>query len=291
MAIQYLQSGFSVNFVKTPQYENLTCQNIVPALGIILNKLLNTKKDNTLTSVSICIKRFEKLAKAMYVLLKLKLLLTLTNHVKIILGFISIMNVMYVDRTIEYMYICYHDHLSEHVDVQNVAWKGMFFARKMNTIFESFMTERNCSICKTDFRSYFLKNAKNGIFFIHNKTHCPMQNLTARTTWFQSLSGSRGQTEVTFRRKITTSGSKVKASKVKFSTVYDQKMDFSAQKTSFFNKIRWSHRNTYNRDTYYRGKISFEGDSRKEIKESVYENYNMSNIYHDHGYMYTMTDG
>ncbi len=290
MAIQYLQSGFYVILVKTSQYENLTCQNIALVFGIILNKLLNTKTDRLLNSISTCMKRSEKLANAMYVLLKLKLLLTLSIHVIIILGFISIMNVMYVDRTIEYMYIRYHDHLSEHVDVQNVAWKRMFFSEKANAIFKLLMTESNYSLYISIFIGHFLKNVKNGYFFTHNKTCCPMQNLTALTTWFQ-VSGSRGQTEMTFRRKITTSGSKVKASNAKFFTVCNQKMDFSAQKTSFFNKIRRSHRNTYIRDTYYRGKISFEGDSRKEIKQRVYENYNMTNIHHDHGYMYTMTDG
>ena len=144
-----------------------------------------------------CIMRFVILAMTLYVLINPMIYIPITLHIHIIQSFMSLMNVLYEDRRAEYMYQDDHDKAQDMVFCKCDVGKTSNFMDNKNDLFVQNWSERICRTCLTMLSKNFIPKRKIGKFFIHNKRPCFVQFLTAKTTWYTTITGSKGQTEVT----------------------------------------------------------------------------------------------
>ncbi len=155
---------------------------------IVSNFLVKAKK---------CIMRFVILTSVLYVLLKLMTVIPITLPVIIIQGFTLIMNVLYGNSRVAYMYKVDHDEVNDMVFCKSRQSLMLNFIIKIN----DFFTQKWFLGMYGDYEKILSKNFdnfyKNEDFFTHNKRPCLMQFLTAETTWCLAVSRSKGQEEVT----------------------------------------------------------------------------------------------
>ncbi len=152
---------------------------------------------NSLDNVEKCIMRIVILAMMIYVLLNPMIYAPIILHEKIIQGFMTLMNVLYELRIGKYMYLHDHDNMKDMVFCKFNAAKMLNLAIKTMITFDRVWSKRIYRTCLKMLSKNFVKKRKNVEFFTHNKRPCPMQILTAETTWSRALSRSKGQTEVT----------------------------------------------------------------------------------------------
>ncbi len=201
---EYLSSAFMKVVYKCKELEKVLFQmmyhlpnNCVSCPNKLSKKITENNVPNFWT-VEKSIEKLSKLATYLYVLINHMMISKCYCYIDLIRSFICIMNVLYKVLIAKYMYKSDHDKMLDMVFCTYNVKEMIELLVYIKSFFENIISSRICRTYERPRTKNLAKilNAKN--FFIHLKRPCPVQNLTAETTWLIET-GSKGQTEVTPR--------------------------------------------------------------------------------------------